>query len=116
MSGFVPRPIVEPGGILLVGVGLSDADLLAAIDKLYGESSSLTILISRPQQARLSLPADEVWVYAALGLRGAMALVRRISWRHFEAVHQPSREALGALRFFVWPRPIWRLGSKSASG
>jgi hypothetical protein len=67
VSDFVPRPIVEPGGILLVGVGLSDADLLAAIDKLYGESSSLTILISRPQQAGLSLPADEVWVYAALG-------------------------------------------------
>jgi hypothetical protein len=43
-------------------------------------------------------------------------LVRRMSWRHFEAVHQPSREALGALRFFVWPRPFWILGVKTPSG
>ncbi len=116
MSRFAPRPIVEPGGLLLIGVGLSDAALLEAIETLYADTSSLTVLVSRGQQARLSLPADEVWVYAALGLRGAMALVRRISWRHFEAVHQPSRAALGALRYFVWPRPIWVLGPKTPSG
>ena len=115
MSQFVPRPIVEPGGLLLIGVGLSDALLLETLAALYDTSSSLTVLVSRGQQARLTLQADEVWVYGALGLRGAMAWVRRISWRHFEAVHQPSRDALGGLRFFVWPRPIWLLQGKTPS-
>jgi hypothetical protein len=30
-------------------------------------------------------------------------------------VHQPSRDALGGLRFFVWPRPIWLLQGKTPS-
>jgi hypothetical protein len=101
------RPIIEPGGALLIGVGLSDAALQETAAALYPTCSSLSILIA-PAHQRLELEADEVWVYGPLGLRGALALIRRMSWRHFECVYQPRAAGLPYLRYFIWPRPDWR--------
>ena len=53
--------------------------------------------------------ADEVWIYAPLGLRGFMALMRRISWRRFDGVVQPMAQPYW-LKYLVWPRPPWRQG------
>ena len=98
----------EPGGVLLVGVGLDEAALAAAIAALYPQASSLTVLAA-PAQQHHAAAADEVWVYGPLGLRGALALVRRIAWRRFEAVYQPQPGRLPHLRRFVRPRPAWHL-------
>lgn len=100
------RPIVEPGGALLVALGLSEAELVDAIARLYFTASSLTVLADSENQAAAH-QADEVWVYAPLGLRGFMALIRRISWRRFEAVYQPKPQPRW-LKFLVWPRPFWQ--------
>ena len=102
------RAIVEPGGILLVTIGLNEADAKAQIEHLYTRSGSLTLLISADQTA-LSAYGDEVWVYGPLGFSGFLALIRRISWCHFEAVYQPAPKALPWLRFLIWPRPDWKI-------
>ena len=99
------RPIQEPGGFLLIGLGMDRADLEKAIACLIPLSSSLTVLVDGPA-AHAARAADEIWVYGPLGLRGFMALMRRISWRRFEAVYQP-RPAPKWLKFLVWPRPDW---------
>lgn len=103
------RAIIEPGGALLIGVGLSDEALVAWADTLYAHVGSLTVLIGSTQQG-LGLAADEKWVYGPLGLRGALALIRRVSWRHFDLVYQPSGSCLPHLRHFIWPRPQWQRG------
>lgn len=108
MSRVRPRQIVEPGGILLITLGMDMASARAEIAHLYPLSSSLTLLISPDQQALRAL-ADEAWTYGPLGFAGFLALMRRVSWRHFEAVYQPAPDALPALRFLVWPRPPWHL-------
>lgn len=100
------RPVCEPGGVLLIGVGLDAEALDAALAAHYDAADSLTVLIDMDQQGR-SLMADEVWVYGPLGLRGMLALIRRIAWRRFAAVIQPTSKRLAYLRFFVWPRPPW---------
>lgn len=105
----MPRPIVEPGGALLIGLGLSQGALADWAAALYPHVSSLSVLVSQDQQ-RLDIVADEKWVYGPLGARGALALIRRISWRHFDCVHQPAGSALPHLRHFIWPRPDWRRG------
>lgn len=99
------RPIKEPGGILLVALGMAEADIAAAIETLYPSASSLTILATNDMAALAK--ADEVWIYAPLGLRGFLALIRRISWRHFDAVYQPQAQPRW-LKYMVWPRPHWR--------
>ena len=99
------RPIKEPGGVLLVALGMVEADIEAAIETLYPTTSSLTILASKNMAALAK--ADEVWIYAPLGLRGFLALIRRISWRHFDAVYQPNRQP-GWLKYLIWPRPHWQ--------
>ena len=98
------RLIKEPGGILLVALGMAEADIEAAVETLYPTASSLTILATHESAA--TAKADELWVYAPLGLRGFLALIRRISWRHFDAVHQP-HGAPHWLKYLVWPRPLW---------
>ncbi len=103
------RPVCEPGGVLLITMGLSLPEARAAIEQYYAAASSLTLLID-PRQTALSDLADEVWVYGPLGAAGFLALIRRISWRHFDMVLQPSCEALPWLRFFIWPRPPWHSG------
>jgi hypothetical protein len=100
------RPIREPGGALLIGLGLSDDALHAAIQTLYPQVSSLTVLADGDNH-QAAQQADELWVYAPLGLRGFMALIRRISWRHFDAVYQPQAQPRW-LKYMVWPRPLWR--------
>jgi len=101
-----PRQVSEPGGVLLITLGMSLDEARAAIERHYAAASSLTLLID-PQQTALNALADEVWVYGPLGSAGFLALIRRISWRHFDAVFQPSLKALPWLRFFIWPRPPW---------
>lgn len=103
------RPVLEPGGVLLVGAGLSEADLCAWADALYPHSPALSVLIDIDQQ-RFTIKADEVFIYGALGLRGAVAFIRRISWRRFDHVVQPHGAGLPHLRHFIWPRPDWRRG------
>ncbi|MGI9439159.1 MAG: hypothetical protein ACR2OK_05585 [Parvibaculales bacterium] len=100
------RAIKEPGGVLLIGVGLDDIALDAALREIYADASSLTVLVDGQQQKR-SLKADDIWVYSQLGLRGALALIRRIAWRRFDAVYQPNPHHLPYLKFFIWPRPNW---------
>ena len=103
------RPIIEPGGGLLIGFGLADDALVDWAEALYPQVSSLSVLVSQGQQS-LNIAADEKWVYGPLGLRGALALIRRISWRHFDRVYQPADSGLPHLRHFIWPRPDWRGG------
>ena len=103
------RAIVEPGGVLVVGVGLARSQLAALLSSLYPQHSSLTLLLDGAQQND-GWQADEIWVYGPLGLRGAMALIRRISWRRFDLVVQPEEARLGGLKYFVWPRPDWASG------
>ena len=105
------RKLREPGGVLLIGVGLDDAALDAALAVHYEAADSLTVLIDTRQQGR-KLQADEVWVYGALGLRGALALVRRIAWRRFARVYQPHEKTLPYLRYFVRPCPPWQKGGR----
>ena len=105
------RKLHEPGGVLLIGVGLDAAMLDDALAAHYEAAGSLTVLIDIDQQGR-ALKADEVWVYGALGLRGALALVRRIAWRRFTRVVQPDEKALPYLHYFVWPCPPWQKGIK----
>ena len=105
------RKLHEPGGVLLIGVGLDAAALDAALAAHYEAAGSLTVLIDIDQQGR-ALQADEVWVYGALGLRGALALVRRIAWRRFAQVYQPHEKSLPYLRHFVWPSPPWQKGAR----
>lgn len=102
------RPVAEPGGILLVGVGLSAAQLQLWMAALHAEGPSLTVLVGPDEQLLAQAAADEVWVYGPLGLRGMMALLRRLAWRRFQTVYQPSSAGLAWLRFFVVPRPAWR--------
>lgn len=101
----IKRPIKEPGGALLIGLGLSADALRAAIQTLYPHYSSLTVLID-PDNRAAAQEADEIWVYAPLGLRGFMALMRRISWRRFDIVVQPHKRPHW-LKYLVWPRPPW---------
>ena len=108
MSRMLPRQVVEPGGILLITMGLDMVTARAEIERLYPQASSLTLLIG-PDQGSLGELADEAWTYGPLGFSGFLALMRRISWRHFEAVYQPAPKALPALRFLVWPRPPWHM-------
>lgn len=103
------RPIVEPGGGLLIAIGLTDEALGDWAEALYPQVTSLSVLIGQEQQG-VSIMADEKWVYGPLGLRGALALIRRISWRHFDRVYQPAGSGLPHLRHFIWPRPDWRCG------
>jgi len=105
-AGQQKRPVRWPGGVLLVAVGLSSAQVQTAIDRLAPHAASLTVLADGAN-AEAAQAADEVWVYQRLGLRGFLALIRRISWRHFESVYQPSPAALPLLRYLVWPRPPW---------
>lgn len=100
------RPIKEPGGILLVGLGMDEAALRAAVTALYPDAGSLTVLADG-DNCRAAQNADELWVYAPLGLRGFIALMRRISWRRFDAVYQPHARPRW-LKFLVRPRPVWR--------
>lgn len=105
------RPVREPGGVLLVALGLSAAELRLAIDALYPEAASLTILVDEENAALVkteTLRADEIWVYAPLGVRGFMALLRRIAWRRFDAVYQPRAQPRW-LKYLVRPRPPWHL-------
>ena len=103
------RPVIEPGGVLLVAVGLSDDGLRDWSEALYPQAGSLSVLIGPSHQNR-PFHADETWVYGPLGLRGALALIRRISWRHFDCVVQPAGSGLPHLRHFIWPRPDWQRG------
>lgn len=100
------RAVREPGGVLLVAIGMADSDVHAALAALYPRAASVTVLIDTQQQKQ-KWQADEIWVYGPLGLRGALALIRRISWRHFTAVVQPSAARGRHLRVFIWPRPVW---------
>lgn len=102
------RPIKEPGGVLLIGLGMSALALSEAIEMLYPQAASLTVLADEANR-RSAAAADEVWIYAPLGLRGFMALMRRISWRRFDGVVQPMAQPYW-LKYLVWPRPPWRQG------
>ncbi len=99
------RPIREPGGVLLIGFGMSGKDLSKAIEQLYPHAVSLTVLTDSETQ-KAAAAADELWIYAPLGLRGFIALMRRISWRRFDAVYQPSGKPFW-FKYLVWPRPDW---------
>ena len=102
------RPIKEPGGVLLIGLGMSASALSEAIEMLYPQAASLTVLADEANR-RSAAAADEVWIYGPLGLRGFMALMRRISWRRFDGVVQPMEQPYW-LKYLVWPRPPWRQG------
>lgn len=106
VSRAARRAVKEPGGLLLIGLGLSQDELRDMIARLYPQSSSLTVLVAG-HAVNAAAQADEIWVYAPLGLRGFMALIRRISWRRFEAVYQPAEKPVW-LKYLVWPRPLWR--------
>jgi hypothetical protein len=98
------RTIVEPGGVLLLGVGVPAEDLARLSAAAHASAQSLTVLISADQQADTFL-ADEIWVIDRLGPRGFLALIRRISWRHFEFVLDATDGRLWWLKYLIWPRP-----------
>ena len=98
------RPIVEPGGVLLLAVGVSDKELARLSAAAYRQAPSLTVLISAAQQVT-EFSADEIWVIDRLGPRGFLALIRRISWRHFEFVLDATEGQLWWLKYLIWPRP-----------
>ena len=112
-------------------------ELAAAIAALYGRHSTLSILIMPAQQEALTAASaaiaadalDEIWVMPQ-GVRGFLALIRRISWRRFEAVYQPCiTGATGAaggtqarlrlvglvLFYLTRPRPTWYRGALHGS-
>ena len=98
------RKIIEPGGILLVAVGLPAQDLTRVSAAVYAQAQSLTVLIAADQRTA-AFSADEIWVIDRLGLRGFLALIRRISWRHFEFVLDATAGRLWWLKYLIWPRP-----------
>ncbi|MGB0343508.1 MAG: hypothetical protein ACPGGG_08750 [Parvibaculales bacterium] len=108
-DNMAKKPVRWPGGVLLVAVGMSPVNMRMAIDQLSASLSATTSLtvLADAGNAACAHCADEVWVYQRLGLRGFLALIRRISWRHFDRVYQPVPAALPVLRFLVWPRPPW---------
>lgn len=100
------RPIIEPGGVLLLGVGVSGEDLARLSVAAYRQAPSLTVLIGAAQQAD-EFSADEIWVIDRLGPRGLLALIRRISWRHFEFILDATEGQLWWLKYLIWPRPTY---------
>ena len=102
----------EPGGVLVILLDLPDAEIEATLTRFLDDANinSVTVLALPRQKNHVAL-ADEVWWLERLGLLGLIAMLRRISWRRFEAVYQPhqaaSRSGYSWLRFFVLPRPIW---------
>lgn len=106
---YVPQ---EPGGILLILLDLSDLEIKATLSRFAEDTEikSVTVL-AHPRQKNHLLQVNEVWWLDRLGPLGLIAMLRRISWRRFEAVYQP-RQAGGKsgyawIKFFVLPRPKW---------
>ncbi len=125
-STGAPRLAQDFNDALLIGIGLSPDNLVAAINTLHPHFASLCVLISPTQKiaaqgakgAKGAKGADEIWVAHRLGGRGALALIRRIAWRRFACVYQltPAYHAgasftlalsLALLRLLVVPRPPW---------
>ncbi len=116
-STGAPRLAQDFNDALLIGIGLSPDNLVAAINTLHPHFASLCVLIS-PTQKIAAQGADEIWVAHRLGGRGALALIRRIAWRRFACVYQltPAYHvgtsftlalSLALLRLLVVPRPPW---------
>lgn len=98
------RQVLEPGGVLLVGIGLTEPELARLTAEMYPTYPSLTVLVSAAQQSH-GFDADEIWVIDRLGLRGFLALIRRISWRHFDLVIDATAGQAWWLKYLIWPRP-----------
>ena len=104
MKNTMKRAVVEPGGVLLIAMGLSARKLAAFSAHYYPQApSSLTILIEADQQG-MAFQSDEIWVFGA-GIGNFLALIRRISWRRFDLIICPHAAKNGWLWHFVWPRP-----------
>lgn len=109
----------EPGGVLVILLDLPDTEIDATLGRFLDNAdiNSLTVLALPRQKNHLAL-ADEVWWLERLGPLGLIALLRRISWRRFDAVYQPfetaSRNGYSWLRLFVLPRPKWHYTSYPA--
>ncbi len=102
----------EPGGVLVILLDLPDTEIESTITRFLDDANinSVTVLAFPRQKNHVAL-ADEVWWLERLGPFGLIAMLRRISWRRFEAVYQPhqaaNRSGYSWLRFFVLPRPMW---------
>jgi hypothetical protein len=109
----VSAPIAyEKGGELLIIAGCPDQSWQTLF---AGQNRFLTVLVRSDQQKYFSdLPSVELWSVSRLGLRGFLALIRRISWRRFDRVVDPWPESFGFLRYWVWPRPNWVLAENPA--
>ena len=109
----------EPGGILVILLDLPDTEIDATLGRFLDNAdiNSVTVLALPRQKNYLDL-ADEVWWLERLGPLGLIAMLRRISWRWFDAVYQPyetaSRNGYSWLRLFVLPRPKWHYTSYPA--
>lgn len=102
------RPPDERGGTLLVLVGCPDHEWEQVEALLSRRTQNITVLARADQQKTIMrYPSVECWVIDRLGLRGFLALIRRISWRRFDRVIDPWPQAFGFLRYWVWPRPHW---------
>jgi hypothetical protein len=98
---------------------LPDTEIDATLGRFLDNAdiNSVTVLALPRQKNHLDL-ADEVWWLERLGPLGLIAMLRRISWRRFDAVYQPietaSRNGYSWLRLFVLPRPKWHYTSYPA--
>lgn len=83
---------------------------LRALREAYPDAN-LVLLTSPQGAARLAHLADEVWSEGvAKGPGRFLALVRRVSWMSFSAVHDLEAAPLTrVMRFCVWPQPKWHL-------
>ena len=49
------RAVREPGGVLLIGIGMADDEVHAALAALYPRAASITVLIDTQQQKQRGL-------------------------------------------------------------
>ncbi len=102
------RILKEPGGVLVLLLDLPDTEIESTITRFLDDANinSVTVLALPRQKNHVAL-ADEVWWLERLGPFGLIAMLRRISWRRFEAVYQPhqaaNRSGYSWLRFSFCP-------------
>lgn len=106
------RAVREPGGIWLIALGIEAEKLDPMIAALHAQNpaESVTVLVAQNHQNH-ARRADEVWVFDRLGFIGFLAMIRRASWRHFQAVYhhvaEDGQKPAGWLQWCIWPRPKW---------
>jgi len=97
---------------LVILLDLPDTEIESTIIRFMDDTNiNFVTVLALLRQKNYAVLADEVWWLDRLGPFGLIAMLRRISWRRFEAVYQPHQAAnkngYSWLKFFVLPRPMW---------